>query len=220
LLFRLEIPTPLPQRLKGDAGKLRQVLFNLLDNAIKYTPSGRVSLRVETKEAQSGGYRLAFSVRDEGQGIPPARQAVIFDAFVRFGEHQDSLPGTGLGLTISRDYVRLLGGELSLHSAPGQGACFSFTIPLQAAAPLDGAERAPAPAEIPPHAPAALPPPLLLDRLPASLRAQLRQALLDLDAAHLADLREIIWAEDPGLGETLKTYLDNYDYAPLLAALE
>jgi PAS domain S-box-containing protein len=124
--------------LVGDALRLQQVLTNLCANAIKFTPAGQVLLGVQRLDGPAGAARLAFSVRDTGIGIDAALHAAIFAPFSqadssitrRFG-------GTGLGLTICRQLVRLMGGELVLHSAPGAGSEFSFvlTLPLPAEAP-------------------------------------------------------------------------------------
>jgi len=124
--------------LLGDALRLQQVLTNLSGNAIKFTPAGSVVLSVRLLGRDGDAARLGFSVRDTGIGVDPALHGEIFAPFSqadnsttrRFG-------GTGLGLTISRRLVRLMGGELALRSAPGAGSEFSFalTLPLGAAAP-------------------------------------------------------------------------------------
>ena len=112
----------------GDAAHLRQVLINLLGNAVKYTERGEVGLSLYPVDGQ-----IRFEVVDSGPGIAQEEQERIFQAFyqtevgIRKGE------GTGLGLTISREFVRLMGGELGVDSAPGQGSRFGFTIPLPAA---------------------------------------------------------------------------------------
>jgi len=119
--------------LVGDALRLQQVLTNLSGNAIKFTPAGKVMLTVRLLARGDGAAQLAFSVLDTGIGIAPALHADIFAPFAqadssttrRFG-------GTGLGLPICRQLVRLMGGELTLHSAPGAGSEFSFTLTLPA----------------------------------------------------------------------------------------
>ncbi|NTV69169.1 MAG: response regulator [Azonexaceae bacterium] len=120
-----------PRRLRGDPLRIRQVLLNLLGNAIKFTDQGEVELTVSSESLPRGLARLHFSVRDTGVGIPLEKQAHIFEAFAqedsstsrRFG-------GTGLGLSISRDLVRLMGGRMWLESTPGQGSTFHFSIEL------------------------------------------------------------------------------------------
>ena len=114
-----------PQRVFVDENKLRQILVNLLGNALKFTGEGRVRLQI----AAGKGRHFRFMVEDTGPGIDPAHQAAIFDPF-----HQDAeglaQGGTGLGLTIARRHVELLGGQLKLDSEPGGGTRFSFEIEL------------------------------------------------------------------------------------------
>ncbi|MGK5036190.1 response regulator [Janthinobacterium sp. LB3P118] len=126
---------PLPDgvdQVLGDALRLEQVLVNLTSNAIKFTAQGTVELLTTLERRDGDAALLRFSVRDTGIGIAPKVQETIFSAFAqadtsttrRFG-------GTGLGLTICRQLVSLMGGSLRLKSEPGQGSDFSFTVPLQ-----------------------------------------------------------------------------------------
>ena len=123
----------IPYRLKGDEHHLKQVLINLLGNGIKFTDEGEVELRCELlgRDSASGSMDLQFSVRDTGIGIPPDQQEKILEPFVQ-AESSTSrrFGGTGLGITIARDLVELMGGELSLESVPGEGTTFRFTLPL------------------------------------------------------------------------------------------
>lgn len=110
----------------GDVKRLKQILKNLLANAIKFTERGEVSLRVETRP----GDRLAFMVSDTGIGIPDEQQEVIFEAFRQAdGSTSRRFGGTGLGLSISRDLARRMGGTLTVHSAPGEGSVFTLEVP-------------------------------------------------------------------------------------------
>ena len=117
----------LPRVLLGDAGKVRQVLINLLSNAVKFTTSGRVAVRASCREAAGGQHVVAIAVEDTGPGIEPRNLDRIFDAF----DQADSTVrdgGTGLGLTISRSFARLMHGDLVVESTPGQGSVFTFSF--------------------------------------------------------------------------------------------
>ena len=121
-----------PVNLKGDPQRLGQVLSNLIGNAVKFTDRGEILVRAECLERQGELIRLGFSVRDTGIGIEPEQCEALFQAF---GQLDSSISrrygGTGLGLTICRHLVDLMGGEISLQSQPGQGSTFSFTVRLQ-----------------------------------------------------------------------------------------
>ena len=120
----------LPEWVLGDALRLRQVLANLLNNAIKYTLTGEVSLTLQQAES-AGEPRLSFSIRDTGPGIELSQQERIFERFSRLEEHQGE-SGVGLGLTISQGLVRAMGGPgIELSSEPGRGSVFSFELPLR-----------------------------------------------------------------------------------------
>jgi signal transduction histidine kinase/CheY-like chemotaxis protein len=117
-----------PDALLGDSGRLRQILINLVGNAIKFTERGEISVDVRREEEAEGRVLLAFSVKDTGMGIEEGKHAVIFEAFTqadssmarRFG-------GTGLGLAISAQLVRMMGGRIRVESRVGEGSTFRFT---------------------------------------------------------------------------------------------
>ncbi len=137
LLCRVD--ASVPQRVTVDMDRVRQVLINLLGNAIKFTESGEVELQVSAKRILEGETRLQFLVRDTGIGIPPDKQAGIFEAFVQGdGSVTRRYGGTGLGLTISARLVQMMNGQLQVESAPGLGSTFRFSVPCQAAEPEDG----------------------------------------------------------------------------------
>jgi PAS domain S-box-containing protein len=121
-----------PQYIVTDEGKLAQVLSNLLGNAIKFTQEGSVMLRVtpppSTQPSASNHRLLRFEVEDTGPGIAPEELPAIFDAFVQSETGRQTQEGTGLGLTISQQFVRLMGGELTATSQLGQGSCFRFEV--------------------------------------------------------------------------------------------
>ena len=131
LTARLDLPPDLPEILNGDSLRIRQVLLNLIGNAIKFTQQGSINvvLRILSREAQH--VVIACAVSDTGIGIPADRQAAIFDAFAQAdGSTTRHYGGTGLGLTISSQLVELMGGKLTVESTEGAGSTFSFTLPL------------------------------------------------------------------------------------------
>ncbi|WP_295449396.1 PAS domain-containing hybrid sensor histidine kinase/response regulator [uncultured Thiodictyon sp.] len=118
----------LPRMVSGDEVKLRQVLINLIGNAVKFTASGSVMIRV----APAGDDAIAFSVIDTGMGIAPHEMARLFEPFSQTASGRQVRGGTGLGLALSSRFVQLMGGELIAESRLGQGSCFSFTLSLPA----------------------------------------------------------------------------------------
>jgi len=126
-----EIDEDLPVHLIGDPGRLRQVLLNLLGNAVKFTESGRITVRVRTEAVTERRTKLRMSVTDTGIGIAPEKQEHIFDAFAQADTSTTrKFGGTGLGLTISNRLVQLMGGRLWVESEPGKGATFAFSLDL------------------------------------------------------------------------------------------
>ena len=138
---------PLPRRVEGDGMKLRQILINLIGNAVKFTAAGSVTLRVETVcpprplAGEGLGVRVAnggegterllrFSVIDTGIGIAPEELPRLFVPFTQTESGRSAQGGTGLGLALSSQFVRLMGGELTAESQPGRGSCFTFTLTL------------------------------------------------------------------------------------------
>ena len=135
----LEYASSLAPVVEGDLGKLRQVLNNLLGNAVKFTASGRITLVVVPLACQGPCAEpcIRFVVRDSGPGIPADEQEAVFEAFRQRKRDMGHQGGTGLGLAISRKLVAAMGGELRLASEPGKGCEFSFSLPLQrSSAPL------------------------------------------------------------------------------------
>ncbi|MDW7646027.1 MAG: ATP-binding protein [Desulfuromonadales bacterium] len=137
------IPTTLPQRVVGDPTRLRQVLFNLIGNAVKFTEQGEVVVELELDKGRADKTGIRFSVSDTGIGIDETVRARIFDSFSQADNSTSRhYGGTGLGLAISRQLVTMMGGEILLDSAPGQGSTFSFTLDLDIEDQRQGASNA------------------------------------------------------------------------------
>jgi signal transduction histidine kinase/ActR/RegA family two-component response regulator len=134
LSFTTSLDARAPASVRGDMARLRQILLNLLGNAVKFTPQGTIDVSLELKTRTHSAYELLFSVSDEGIGMTDTQLARIFRPFSqaeasttrRFG-------GTGLGLAICKQLVEKMGGSIEVQSAPGKGSCFSFTVTMQPA---------------------------------------------------------------------------------------
>jgi PAS domain S-box-containing protein len=138
-----------PRYIVADEGKLGQVLGNLLGNAVKFTTEGGVTVRVTASPTahttEAGRRTLHFEVQDTGPGIVPEELPVIFDAFMQSEAGRNAREGTGLGLTISRQFVHLMGGDLTVTSELGQGTCFRFDVQVRLAPPEVAEMRLPRP---------------------------------------------------------------------------
>jgi PAS domain S-box-containing protein len=147
LLFVANISPDLPATINIDERRLRQVLLNLLSNAVKFTDAGQVQLRVRSLGAsapyatiETPRINLQVEIQDTGVGIAENDVAALFEPFEQVGDVRRRAAGSGLGLAISRALVHLMGGEISVDSAPGRGSCFRFEIPV---AVVEGAAVAP-----------------------------------------------------------------------------
>ncbi|WP_404369523.1 response regulator [Marinobacter sp.] len=140
LTLELRVDENLPMVLRGDPVRLRQVLLNLVSNAIKFTDSGHVLISIETMGRDSTNVHLRLSVEDTGVGISPEHLPLIYEPYVQFGQRfQRQLSGAGLGLTICRQLVSLMGGRLDVQSRPGEGS--TFWVELSLAVAPEGASR-------------------------------------------------------------------------------
>jgi signal transduction histidine kinase len=126
IAFACEADAGLPAVVRGDAQRLRQVLLNLLANAVKFTDCGQVTLHV----SYTAPSRLRFAVQDSGVGIAAEQLDTIFEPFEQTGDIRRRAGGNGLGLAISRKLVRLMGGDIAVESQPGIGSTFSFDVEM------------------------------------------------------------------------------------------
>ena len=203
LSFKASVAPDAPSKIETDGARLGQILKNLVSNAIKFTDKGEVTLQAQP--GADGG--VSFVVRDTGIGIPSEQHEVIFEAFRQAdGSTHRKYGGTGLGLSISRDLARLLGGDISVESAPGMGSAFTLTLPLAYAEPateetLPSARHSDAPVQ-----PAALGP--VRDPTPAIAQpvASTPAVAIDDDRERLTtDTRLILVIEDdPRFAEILR----------------
>lgn len=124
-----EVSPEIPSEMMGDPASLRQILVNLLGNALKFTPAGSVSVRATVEARDSQEIQVRFTVTDTGIGIPLDKQGVIFQPFAQAdGSMTRKYGGTGLGLSISMRLVELMGGRIGVESEPGKGSTFHFSV--------------------------------------------------------------------------------------------
>ena len=137
IVLRAEVADGLPQVVRGDPLRLRQILANLVSNAVKFTERGEVVLEVRAEVGRVGESWLGFVVRDTGIGIDRKALARVTDPFVQSDvSHSRRFGGTGLGLTISRQLIELMGGAMQMDSQPGQGTTVTIRLPLPVAEPV------------------------------------------------------------------------------------
>jgi CheY-like chemotaxis protein len=173
LKFNSSIAPSVPDRLVGDSLRLRQILINLLNNAVKFTDHGRVALQVDVESADEREAWVRFAVSDTGIGIPPADQERIFAPFTQVDATSARVhAGTGLGLAIASELIRAMNGFRSLRSEVGHGSTFSFTVPL----PVESKKHVEAAPKRPTARERSAPPNLLMQGpAPARLRVLLAE---------------------------------------------
>lgn len=229
LAFRVETAPDLPPYLGGDAQKLRQVLINLLSNALKFTHTGHISLRIGSIP-KIQGITLKFEIEDTGEGIAPSELHKLFIPFEQTESGEKSKAGTGLGLPISQQFVHLMGGEIKVSSQVGQGTIFTFTAQVtiantasaphsqniadDAALPLsqqlnDRVE----PEELPPAAIS----PEIIDQALRSMSSnwldELHHAALRLKGKQVIQLLSELPSEYEAVSQYLIELAENYEYA-------
>jgi len=217
----------LPALVLGDERKLRQVLVNLLGNAIKFTSSGKITLRIRSVARIKFGWRTVAEVEDTGPGIDFADINRLFQPFEQAQAGRNHGGGTGLGLAISRKFARLMGGDITVDSKVGKGSVFRVVVYLRYAAydpePAGRAADADRDARV-----VAGTEPLqeLLEgeaspprELPDELVEELRQAAIELDADLVLGLIEKVKALDPAAARRLRSLAQQFDYDSLAASL-
>ncbi|MBW8891646.1 MAG: hypothetical protein JF617_05600 [Burkholderiales bacterium] len=142
--FDVSVARDLPHMIVADQKRVRQVLINLLGNAVKFTSTGQISLRVSLVSQTDDTARLRFAVEDTGFGIPADQLESIFSPFEQAGSAAECSGGTGLGLSITRQIIEMMQGDIYVESTPGQGSRFTVEAPFPIATPAQGALEAPA----------------------------------------------------------------------------
>jgi len=223
LQLLLDPASQFPRFIMGDEARLRQILINLLDNAIKFTARGCVTLRLGIR--QNATQHLLIEVEDTGPGISLEDQQRIFQPFVQLSEDSLNL-GTGLGLTVTRQFVQMMGGSLMLESTPAKGSLFRVELPLKEA--LERRDNILTAEHIKDEvirlqtATAATATPLtaeMLSVVPPELRNKLREALEILETERIHDVIQQVANYDVSLQQRLSQLTDNFDYPAILKAL-
>lgn len=125
------IDTAVPERIYGDPTRYRQIILNLLSNAIKFTEHGKVSLHVSVKTKTDSTIELITSIQDTGAGIPSDKLSMLFEPYIQVKSKKSAKEGTGLGLVISKEFIRLMHGEINVESKVGFGSKFTFNVVMK-----------------------------------------------------------------------------------------
>ena len=230
-----ETTSEVPRYVRGDAGRVRQVLINLISNAVKFTQRGHIHLLADAQRSSDGRHRITVRVTDTGSGVAQADLARIFQAFEQ-AEAGVRAGGTGLGLAISRNLARLMDGDLEVSSVPGQGAAFTFHFHARESA-ASGRPSGSAPIErrddqaldttsrllaLPPSAAESEAAELArsLRDLPAPLVERLRTAVVQARIARIELVAEEIALHSPPAAKAIRELAREYRYDELSAALD
>ncbi|NJM46543.1 MAG: hypothetical protein HC860_10460 [Alkalinema sp. RU_4_3] len=216
LAFRLTIDPQIPEYVEVDEVKLRQILINLLGNAVKFTDRGAVTLVVNCTSRSSTAAKLAFVVQDTGAGIGADELDRLFEAFVQTEAGRRSQQGTGLGLSISRQLTQLLGGELGVESQVGVGSCFQFQLVLPVIKQQSQTTVLPTEADIEPK----LDLRSQLAEQPDSWRQSLHRAASDLNLDSSLALVDELSGEFESLERSLRDLIENYRFDLLMDLLD
>jgi PAS domain S-box-containing protein len=242
LTFSLEMMPGLPQLVMCDEHRLQQILTNLMDNSLKFTDTGGIDIKIWHSHAptRQKGVRpseintsstLFFRIRDTGKGIAPEQLDQVFDPFFRGDTHCTSVAGIGLGLTISRNFARLMGGDIIATNRQGPGAAFTLNIDARLAAPSNTAPEKTSSEVIAilsgqtqsqPHAQQKTPglPIDELAELPMALLENLNQKALELDLEEINTCMDEIGVLNAPLGESLKALSKRFRYNDILDLTE
>ncbi len=225
LELRFEPVPILPHHIQTDERKLRQVLINLIGNAIKFTQQGSVTVRVDhaatlslSQLPISTPHSLSFQVSDTGPGIPADELDSIFEPFFQAKTHSSNQEGVGLGLSMSQQFVRLLGGELTVSSVLGQGATFQFEIPVEFVDPFSIAASPDVQQAIAPESYR-----LQADSfqvMPLDWIKRLHQASIQLNPRQVLILVEQIPVEHIALAQALREKVSNFDFEQIMELTE
>lgn len=128
LLLETGIDKAIPERIYGDPTRYRQIILNLLSNAIKFTEHGKISLKVAVKAKTDSTIELITTIQDTGSGIPSDKLSMLFEPYIQVKSKKSAKEGTGLGLVISKEFIRLMHGEINVESKVGFGSKFSFNV--------------------------------------------------------------------------------------------
>ena len=132
MALSLDVNPSVPDQLRADQGKLRQILMNMVDNAVKFTERGAVVIRAHSSGTEESRKQMVVEVEDTGVGIAEDMFEKLFEEFAQLGSETHTKPGTGLGMAISRRLARAMGGDLTMTSQLGKGSVFRLEIPVEA----------------------------------------------------------------------------------------